>query len=414
MMDIAGPSALPPTQYLRVFHCVAQLGSMSKASAQLRRAQSAVQRTIQQLEESLETRLFERTSRGILLTDSGKVLQGRVDHALAEMETARQALSMQGGTQPRHNAPIFSLALNERRLAILTAFSHYRHMSVVAQLLDVSQPAVSMTLRELEDSLGLTLFDRSSSPIGLTPAAELLLAHIKRALYQLRLARAEIAAQDGTLKGDITIGALPFGRPYILPTAIATLHAEHPALRFTTVEGPLETLSHALWCGDIDFIMGALPASEPYADLVQEDLFHDKLVVIARSGHPLETASAAIQTLADADWVLPPRRTPTRDVLMASLASLGAPPLNVTVESTDLSLIRGLLLGSNMLTAASRHLFQHELRNGMLSLLSVDLPDTQRTIGVLRRPQEHSSPGATRLIQVIRALGEALKTRGIP
>lgn len=106
--------------------------------------------------------------------------------------------------------------------------------------------------------------------------------------------------------------------------------------------------------------------------------------------------------------------TPTRDVLMASLASLGAPPLNVTVESTDLSLIRGLLLGSNMLTAASRHLFQHELRNGMLSLLSVGLPDTQRTIGVLRRPQEHSSPGATRLIQVIRALGEALKTRGIP
>lgn len=68
----------------------------------------------------------------------------------------------------------------------------------------------------------------------------------------------------------------------------------------------------------------------------------------------------------------------------------------------------------DVLTAASRHLFQHELRNGMLSLLSVGLPDTQRTIGVLRRPQEHSSPGATRLIQVIRALGEALKTRGIP
>lgn len=99
---------------------------------------------------------------------------------------------------------------------------------------------------------------------------------------------------------------------------------------------------------------------------------------------------------------------------MASLASLGAPPLNVTVESTDLPPIRGLALGSGMLTAASRHLFQHELRNGMLSLLSVDLPDAQRTIGVLRRPQEHSSPGTSRLIRVIRVLGKALKPRGIP
>lgn len=414
MIDLAGPSALPPTRYLRVFHSVAQLGSMSKAAAQLRRAQSAVQRTIQQLEESLETRLFERSSRGILLTDSGRLLQSRVDHALTEMETARQALYALTGTQPRLNAPIFSLALNERRLAILVAFSHYRHMSVVAQLLDISQPAVSLALRDLEDSMGLALFDRSVSPVGLTAAGELLLAHIKRALYQLRLARAEIAARDGVLKGDIIIGALPFGRPYILPTAIATLHGDHPALRFTTVEGPFETLTHALWCGDIDFIMGALPASEHYADLVQEDLFHDKLVVIGRSGHPLQHAGGTIHSLAQADWVLPPRRTPTRDVLLASLAALNAPPLNVTVESTDLSLIRGLLLGSDMLTAASRHLFQHELRNGMLGLLPVDLPDTQRTIGVLRRPQEHASPGATRLIQVIRALGDSLKGKGIP
>ena len=414
MNDLVGPSTLPPTRYLRVFHSVAQLGSMSKASTELRRAQSAVQRAIQQLEESLETRLFERTSRGILLTDNGKVLQGRVQHALDEMETARHALYEQGGIAPRHNAPIFSLALNERRLAILVAFSRYRHMSAVAQQLDITQPAVSLALRDLEDSCNLKLFDRSVSPIALTAAGELLLAHIKRALYQLRLARAEIAARDGVLKGDITIGALPFGRPYILPTAIATLHADHPALRFTTVEGPFETLTHALWCGDIDFIMGALPTGEHYGDLVQEDLFHDKLVVIARSGHPLQQASDAIHNLANADWVLPPRRTPTRDVLMSSLAAMQAPPLNVTVESSDLSLIRGLLLGSDMITAASRHLFQHELRNGMLSLLPMDLPDTQRTIGVLRRPQEHASPGATRLIQVIRALGDSLKNKGLP
>lgn len=399
---------IPHTKHLRVFDAVSRLGSMTKAADELRRAQSAIQNSIQQLEEALNVKLFERTTRGMLLTDAGKVLSRRVEFAFAEMQTARDALKEiyeNSGLQPR-NAPVFSLAVNERRLAILVAFSEHKHMGAVAQQMNISQPAVSMALRDMEVSTGLPLFDRSTSIVRLTSVGELLLVHLKRALTQLRLAAAEIAAMNGVIEGRITIGALPFGRPYILPTAIASLHKKHPQLRFTTVEGPFETLTHGLWCGDIDLVLGALRSIGQYADLVREDLFSDQMVIIARADHPLTLNKApTAHDVLSADWILPRRGTPTREVLSAAFETLGTRHPRVAVESSDLSMIRGLLLNSDMITAASRHLFQPEINAGALVILPIDLPETDRPIGILRRTQDHSAPGAQLLIEEIRALG---------
>lgn len=399
---------VPHTKHLRVFDAVCRLGSMAKAADELRRAQSAVQNSIQQLEDALGVKLFERTTRGMLPTSAGKVLSRRVEFAFAEMQTARTALKEiyeDSGLQPR-NAPVFSLAVNERRLAVLVAFSEHKHMGAVANRMNISQPAVSMALRDMELSTGLALFDRSTSIVRLTSVGELLVAHLKRALTQLRLAAAEIAAMNGVMEGRITIGALPFGRPYILPTAIASLHKRHPQLCFTTVEGPFETLTHGLWCGDIDLVLGALRPVGQYADLVREDLFSDRMVIIARANHPLSLNShLGADDLLNADWILPKRHTPTREVLKTAFETLGMRQPHVAVESSDLSMIRGLLLNSDMITAASRHLFQPEINAGALVILPIDLPETDRPIGILRRTQDHSAPGAQLLIEEIRAMG---------
>ncbi len=408
MKSSTSEPTIPHTKHLRVFHAVCRLGSMTKAADELRRAQSAVQNSIQQLEEALDVKLFERTTRGMLPTDAGKVLARRVEFAFEEMQAVRDALKEiyeESGLQPR-NAPIFSLAVNERRLAVLVAFSEHKHMGAVAQQMNISQPAVSIALRDMEVSTGLALFDRSTSTIRLTSVGELLLVHIKRALTQLRLAVAEIAAMNGVMEGRVTIGALPFGRAYILPSAIANLHKRYPQLHFTTVEGPFETLTHGLWCGDIDLVLGALRPIEQYADLIREDLFSDRMVVIARAGHPLAAAQACtVREALDADWILPRRSTPTREVLRAAFETLGMPQPRVAVESSDLSMIRGLLLNSDMVTAASRHLFQPEIDAGSLVVLPIDLPETSRPIGILRRTQDHSSPGAQLLIEEIRSMG---------
>ncbi|WP_397474441.1 LysR family transcriptional regulator [Pusillimonas sp.] len=401
----------PHTKHLKAFHAVARLGSMNKAAVELLRAHSAVAHAIQQLEQGLEQALFERAARGMLLTEAGHILLRRVEYAFAEMEAARTELEDIYTAQdiPPRNAPIFSLAVNERRLAALVALAEQKHMGAVAQQLDISQPAVSMAVRDLEDGIGLALFDRSGTLWQPTGAGEIIINHVKRALSQLRLADAELAAMDGHIRGQIIVGALPFGRPYILPAAISRLHRKHPGLQFNTLEAPLKTLTYALWCGDIDFILGALSPTELYPDLIQENLFSDRMGVIARAGHPLGARPGL--TLADtlsADWVLPRQGTPPRQVLRAAFAALGMQEPSATVESSDLSVIRGLLLESDMVTAASSHLFHHEFSAGALQQLPLELVESPRSVGILRRTSEHSSPGAQLLIEEIRQM------RGMP
>src|SRR5690606_40792064 len=115
----------PHTKHLKAFHAVARLGSMNKAAVELLRAHSAVAHSIQQLEQSLGQALFERAARGMLLTEAGRILLRRVEFALKEMESARTELEAHctDGGQPPRNAPLFSLAVNERRLAALVALA---------------------------------------------------------------------------------------------------------------------------------------------------------------------------------------------------------------------------------------------------------------------------------------------------
>jgi len=394
-------------KHVHVFQAVCEAGNMKAAGERLGRAQSAVSRSIEELESALRVELFERHARGVLLTSAGKVVLKRVEFALGEMEAARKTLapiSSAGRSSLRH-APIFSLTIGRRQLEILFALTAPRHLSSVAKELDISQPAVSMAARNVEASAGLKLFDRTAAGMRLTRAGELLVHSLKRATAQLRLATAELAEMQGMIEGRVTVGDLPFSRTYILPVAIANLLHLHPGLQIATVEGSLGALMADLRCGDIDFILGALQSSTQSEELVRESLFSDRMAVIARAGHPLAGRGALnASELADALWILPGNRVPTRNVAVAALRSLGLKQPRAAVESSDLSIIRGLLIQSDMITVASRHLFHYELTAGSLVTLPVSLPDPVRSIGILRRSHDHLSPGAKLLINEIRAL----------
>lgn len=397
----------PYLKHLHVFRMVCREGSMKQAGARLGRAQSAVSRSVQEIERALEVALFERTARGIMLTAAGRLLLKRAEFAFAELAAARDGLAEMCGDHGERlqTAPVFALALGQRRLDVLMAFAGRKPVGAVATLLGVSQPAVSMAMRDFELSTGLVLFDRSAAGSRLTVAGDLLLVHVKRALAELRLAAAEIAAMTGLMTGRITVGALPFGRAYVLPVAMARLLEKHPQLQIVTVEGPFDVLTAGLQCGDIDFMLGALQPVEQSADLAREELFSDRMVAIARPGHPLaRLKSIGARDLLTARWVLPRERTPTRRALDAAFDALGLPRPRAAAESSDLSIIRGLLLESDMVTAASRHLFHHELEAGSLVTLAIDLPEALRPIGILRRSHDHLSPGARLLIEEIRAV----------
>jgi LysR family transcriptional regulator, regulator for genes of the gallate degradation pathway len=395
-------------RHLRAFLAVADCGSVSKASTRLFRAQSAVTRSIRELERELGVDLFERRAQGMLLTEFGRALLRRAKAAHAELERARRDLA--AGVGPKRklgNAPLFSLFVTELRLQAFVALTEQHHMRSVAERLGITQPAVSLAVRSLEESIGVHLFTRTAMGMVPTDAGALLALRVKRALAELRNAAAEIAALNGVTQGRVTVGALPLGRTRLLPRAISQLLRKYPGLQVATVEGSFESLAAALRSGDIDFILGALRPADYASDLTGTPIVTDQLALVARSGHPLASRKRIrLADVAGMDWVLPRVGAPTRDLFEKVLVRRGFNYPRVAVETSDLALLRGILLETDLLTAISPRQLHYEFAAGLLSVLRVPLPETERVIGITMRSDSYPSPGASLLMEEIRQCSE--------
>lgn len=391
-------------RHLRAFIAVAAYGSVNKAARSLLRAQSAVTRSIHELERDLEVALFERRAQGMLPTRFGQALLLRARLMQTEMDRARRELLPHVAPKNRgRTAPVFDLLVPTRRLQIFVALTEQHHMPSVAESIGVTQPAVSMTISHLEESIGVALFDRTAKGMVPTPAGGILALRIKRALAEMRNAIAEIAAIRGITRGTVTVGALPLGRTRWLPTAIARLVDANPGLRVATVEGSFELLAAGLRAGDLDFILGALRPIDYATDLAGEELLVDHLAVVVRAHHPwVRRKPLTLETLAEAKWALPRVGAPTRDLLEHALVRRGLPPPEVVLETSDLAVLRGALLESDLLTAISPRQLYYELDAALLKVLPVPLPETERRIGITQRVDSHPSPGATLLMAEIR------------
>src|SRR5258705_4669463 len=243
----------PELRHLRAFLAVADQGSANRAGAALFRAQSAVSRSIHKLEREFGVKLFERRARVMLFHEYGRALLARAGRVHAEMQRARTELVavVEKGSVP--NAAIFGMLTHERRVRAFVALTEQHHMPSVAESLGITQPAVSIAVRRLEDSIGVALFERTSRGMMPTPAGAALALRLKRALAEIRHAVADIASLRGITQGTVTLGAPTLGRTHVLPVSIAHVVAKHPGLRVATVEGSTETLEASLRAGDLDF-----------------------------------------------------------------------------------------------------------------------------------------------------------------
>ena len=390
----------PELRHLRAFLAVADQGSANRAGVALFRAQSAVSRSIHKLEYELGVELFERRSRGMLLTEYGRALLVRARRVHAEMQRARIELAALVEKGRVRNAAIFGMLTHERRVRAFVALTEQHHMPSVAESLGITQPAVSIGVRQMEDSIGVALFERTARGMMPTPAGVALALRLKRALAEIRHAVADMAALRGITQGTVTVGALPLGRTRLLPESIAGVVSKYPGLRIATMEGTFEALAASLRAGDLDFILGALRPAGYASDLQGEPLADDELAILTRRGHPWAERKR-IPPLASARWVLPRVNTPTRMLFERALTKRGLPPPNVVVETSDLAVLRGVLLNTDLLTAISPRQLSYELKAGLLTLLPVPLPDTRRVIGITRRTDSLASPGAKILMEEI-------------
>ena len=398
------PSAEPNWRHIKAFVAVAECGSISRAARTLGRAQSAVTRSVIELEGEVGATLFERRAAGMELTLYGRMLLRRAARAGQEFAAAAREIAELGLPGAHPAAPVFHLQVGGRRLAALVTMTELQHMPDAAQALGVSQPAVSAAIREIENGLGVRLFERTPRGMLPTGAALILARRAKLARAEIVHAMEEMASLRGVTRGHVRVGVLALSRTaVVLPRAIARLMRDHPAVTVSVMEGAFHTQELALRSGDLDFVVGALREFPADSDLDVEPLFEDRLSVVVRPQHPLAARGRLrLRDLAGWKWILNRAGTPGRDRLEEMFRVQALAPPDVAVQTGSLAMTRALLLESDCLTALSAQQVEPDIRAGLLAMLPVALAETVRTIGIIRRKGGIFSPAATHLAAELR------------
>jgi LysR family hydrogen peroxide-inducible transcriptional activator len=168
-----------------------------------------------------------------------------------------------------------------RQLRYFEALSRTRHFGMAASQCAVTQPALSMQVKELEQELGVVLVERRGNAVGLTLAGQEIAARAEAILAQVRELTDFACQQRGVLTGTLRLGIIPSVAPYLLPGLLSRVQATYPSLDLLVRETQTDTLIEELVRGDLDAALLALPVSQGQLDTM--DLFDDRFMIAVQA-----------------------------------------------------------------------------------------------------------------------------------
>ncbi|WP_223552484.1 LysR family transcriptional regulator [Pseudomonas sp. BF-R-01] len=274
--------------------------------------------------------------------------------------------------------------LKPRHLQLLVAIDDLGQLTKVAELLNVTQPAVSKALNELQTGLGLKLFDRTGR--GLTPTAygECLIRHARSILADLSVTGEELQALAAGRTSKVNLGALPAAAGAIVPRALALLQKESPGTSVFIREGSMDLLLQELRAGTIDLICGTLPAKRVGLDVDEKVLTEDNTVAVVGPQHPFaKRIDVTWSDLVEFPWVLPPSGSLLQAPLLATFRRHGVPLPSTYIETLSANVIQSFIHETDSIAFLSGSIASDYEQRGLLSILTLALPRLVRPVGVL-------------------------------
>ena len=299
--------------------------------------------------------------------------------------------------------------LKPRHLQMLVSLDDYRNIGKVAASLNVTQPAVSKALGELERGLGLGLFERSARGVNPTAYGECLIRHARTVLRDLAQARDELRDLMQGASGKTAVGALPAAAPALLPRAVALLKESSPTTTVFIREGTMDVLLVELRAGNLDLIVGTLPHNGAGRDLDEAILFEETTTVVSGRAHALtRRRKLKWADLGNYPWVLPPAGSLLRQPLEDAFQRHGVPIPGNLIESLSVHVIAMVLQTTSALACLSRDVARHYEESGLIAILPLELPKLVRPVGMTWSRARPPSPSTTLLM---RCLEETVRRR---
>lgn len=245
--------------------------------------------------------------------------------------------------------------LRLRNLQMLLSLAQTGNMSHSADELHTTQPGLSKWLKELEEDVGLPLFERRARGVRPTIYGEALIDHARRIVSHLDKARDDMAVMRAGGAGIVTLGiAGASSVDTVVPMAVLKVLENLPTVHVRIEENAVETLREKLSSGQLDIVVGRTGIDFQDPDIRSEILYVEPIHIVARIGHPvLKIKHPTWEQLSRYSWALWAKGTPVRTAFDLALAEAGKNLPGNFVESNSATLNTALLTGSNLMGVAS-------------------------------------------------------------
>jgi LysR family pca operon transcriptional activator len=282
-----------------------------------------------------------------------------------------------------------------------------RHGSVsrAAESLHLTQPAVTRTIRELETICGKPLIEREGRGIRITPHGEIFLRYAGRSLSAARGGIAALEQLGLSETAPIRIGALPTVSATVMPEAVAAYLATGTRNRLGVVTGENRVLLDQLRNGDLELVIGRLPAPENMQGLVFEPLYRDKVVFVVASSHPLAgRRQIAIDDMSAFPVMVPTSGSIIRPFVDRLFIEQGFPWPRHALETVSDSFGRAFVRRHQAVWIISRGVVASEIESGEFSVLPIDTDATMGSVGLNKRADTDLPPGAEIFADIVRRI----------
>jgi LysR family pca operon transcriptional activator len=295
-----------------------------------------------------------------------------------------------------------------RHIACFLEVARLRSVVNAADALNISQPAATKTVQELEEVLGGALFDRSRRRLVLTPFGEVFYRYASTSIAALR--QGIDAARGGQEAAVIKIGALPSVSARILPEAVRRFFDAEPDINTRIVTGPNSYLLSLLRTSDVDLVIGRMAEPDAMLGLSFENLYPERVVLAVRPDHPLLAArDFNLGMIEGFQRLMPPPGSVIRPLVQRMLVAHGVGVDRGEVETVSNAFGRSYIRQSNAVWFISEGVVANDVAEAQLALLPVDMSETQGPVGFTSRTDTVPSLALTTFMQTVRDVAATLR-----
>ncbi len=272
-----------------------------------------------------------------------------------------------------------------RHIQCFVEIAREKSLKLAAEKLFLTQPAISKTLKELEETIGATLMQRSRSGVVLTPQGEVFLHFAQMSLASLQQGLDGVEKETHKERERLTVGALPSVAARLMPAATTEFAKRAPNAILRIVDGPHGYLVDRLRLGELDLVIGRLGRPDSMQGISFVQLYFEQVEFVVRPGHPL-LQQPDLRRITDWQVIYPPEGSAIRPLVERYLIANGIGEIPNRLETVSGAFGRVYTRNSDAVWIISGGVVANEIADGRLVKLPFDTEITQGPVGLMTRP----------------------------